>query len=174
MQIFAFFYGEHWTVLNTEHWSEHESQTHKSVFENNAMLPDDPSGSFQSYPKAGNNKTMVRITTTKILQALCYVFWRGEVVQSLCLYRPDYLVCRDFFQNQNPDFMSPGFHISSLSSQICLVCCHCNHKWAESLSAVERFHFQVCEDLFLYLRSLPSTRTREKNQSRSPLHSTAL
>ena len=35
-------------------------------------------------------------------------------------------------------FLSPGFHISSLSSQICLVCCHCNHKRAESLSAIDR------------------------------------
>ena len=37
----------------------------------------------------------------------------------------------------HPD-LSPGFHISSLSSQICLVCCHCNHKRAESLSAIDR------------------------------------
>ena len=34
--------------------------------------------------------------------------------------------------------LSPGFHISSLASQICFVCCHCNHKWAESLSAIDR------------------------------------
>ena len=37
----------------------------------------------------------------------------------------------------SPDF-SPGFHISSLLSQICFVCCHCDHKWAESLSAIDR------------------------------------
>ena len=56
------------------------------------MVPDDPSGSFQANPEASNDKTLVRISPTKILQALCYVLWRGEVVQSLSLHRPDYFV----------------------------------------------------------------------------------
>ena len=67
------------------------------------MAPDDPSGSFQANPETSNDETLVRISTTKVLQALGNVLWRGEVVQSLGLHWPEWLLRRDFLRT-NPDF----------------------------------------------------------------------